>query len=142
MEVFRGAREALRRSDGWARSSGFRAGPIPKSGKLVSNFGKFPSRTSGNAPLCAMQKSPPIPSERQRRHARAPGKGSSTSRHEMLSKFRQTVARFRLYRHRSIQENMRFAAFFKIYQISKLKFLKFGKILQILRHLHFFNFFA
>ena len=37
-----------------------------------------------------------------------------------------------------LQENMRFAAFFKIYQILKLKFLKFDKILQILRHLHFF----
>ena len=43
------------------------------------------------------------------------------------------VARFRLYRLRFLQENMRFAAFFKIYQILKLKFLKFDKILQILR---------
>ena len=33
---------------------------------------------------------------------------------------------------------MRFAAFFKIYQILKLNFLKFDKILQILRHLQFF----
>merc|ERR1712182_166422 len=35
---------------------------------------------------------------------------------------------------------MRFAAFFKIYQILKLKFLKFDKIkiLQILRHLQLF----
>ena len=30
---------------------------------------------------------------------------------------RQNVARFRLYRRRSLQVNMRFAAFFKIYQI-------------------------
>ena len=37
-----------------------------------------------------------------------------------------------------LQENMRFAAFFKIYQILNLKFLKFDKILQILRHLQFF----
>ena len=51
---------------------------------------------------------------------------------------RSNVARFRLYRHRFLQENMRFAAFFKIYQILKLKFLKFDKILQILRHLQFF----
>ena len=29
-------------------------------------------------------------------------------------KFRQNVARFRLYRHRFLKENMRFAAFFKI----------------------------
>ena len=34
------------------------------------------------------------------------------SRHEMLSKFRQNVARFRLYRHRSLQVNARFSAFF------------------------------
>ena len=46
---------------------------------------------------------------------------------QFLAKFRQNVARFRLYRHRFLQENMRFAAFFKIYQIIKLKFLKFGK---------------
>ena len=48
------------------------------------------------------------------------------------------VARFRLYRLRFLQENMRFAAFFKIYKILKLNFLKFDKILQILRHLQFF----
>ena len=54
------------------------------------------------------------------------------------AKFRQNVARFRLYRHRFLQENMRFAAFFKIYQILKLKFLKFGNILQILQHLQNF----
>ena len=45
-----------------------------------------------------------------------------------LAKFRQNVARFRLYRLRFLQENMRFAAFLKIYQILKLKFLKFDKI--------------
>ena len=39
-------------------------------------------------------------------------------RHDGRSaKFRQNVARFRLYRHRFLQENTRFAAFFKIYQI-------------------------
>ena len=52
-------------------------------------------------------------------------------RERRLAKFRQNVARFRLYRLRFLQENMRFAAFFKIYQILKLKFLKFDKILQI-----------
>ena len=57
---------------------------------------------------------------------------------QISAKFRRNFARFRLYRRRSLQENMRFAAFFKIYQILKLKFLKFDKILQILRHLHFF----
>ena len=47
-------------------------------------------------------------------------------------------ARSRLYQSEILQENMRFTAFFKIYQILKLKFLKFDKILQILRHLQFF----
>ena len=53
-------------------------------------------------------------------------------RERRLAKFRQNVARFRLYRLRFLQENMRFAAFFKIYQIINLKFLKFDKFLQIL----------
>ena len=48
-------------------------------------------------------------------------------RERRLAKFRQNVARFRLYRLRFLQENMRFAAFCKIYQIIKLKILKFGK---------------
>ena len=48
------------------------------------------------------------------------------------------IARFELYRHRFLQENMRFAAFFKIYQIIKLNFLKFGNILQILQLLQNF----
>ena len=54
------------------------------------------------------------------------------------AKFWQNVARFRLYGHRFLQENTRFAAFFKIYQIIKLTFLKSGKILQILRRLQNF----
>ena len=66
------------------------------------------------------------------RPPRCPGLSGSC---QFLAKFRQNVARFRLYRHRFLQLNMRFAAFFKIYQILKLKFLKFGKNLQILRHL-------
>ena len=63
---------------------------------------------------------------------------SASPSERRLAKFRQNVARFRLYRLRFLQENMRFAAFFKIYQILKLKFLKFDKILQILRRLQFF----
>ena len=62
--------------------------------------------------------------------ATRPGSGSCP----LLTKFQQIVARFRLYRHRFFQLNMRFAAFFEIYQIFKLIFLKFGKIWQILRH--------
>ena len=72
-----------------------------------------------------------------RRRADVPLRGGDV-RERRLAKFRQNVARFRLYRLRFLQENMRFAAFFKIYQILKLKFLKFDKILQILRHLQFF----
>ena len=34
-----------------------------------------------------------------------------------ICQFLANFARFRLYRHRSLQENTRFAAFFKIYQI-------------------------
>ena len=64
---------------------------------------------------------------------RGPARGAQTPlrggdvRERRLAKFRQNVARFRLYRLRFLQENMRFAAFFKIYQILKLKFLKFDK---------------
>ena len=70
---------------------------------------------------------------------RGPSGSRTGRRHDGRSaKFRQNVARFRLYRHRFLQENTRFAAFFKIYQIIKLKFLKFVKSLQILRHLQMF----
>ena len=64
--------------------------------------------------------------------------GPAARRDGRSAKFWQNVARFRLSRLRFLQENMRFAAFFKIYQILKLTFLKFEKILQILRHLQFF----
>ena len=37
--------------------------------------------------------------------------------HFFGAKLWQNFARFRLYRHRSLQENTRFAVFFKIYQI-------------------------
>ena len=67
-----------------------------------------------------------------------PARPGGDVRERRLAKFRQNVARFRLYRLRFLQENMRFAAFFKIYQILKLNFLKFDKSLQIFRHLQFF----
>ena len=58
------------------------------------------------------------------RDRREPRDGADAERQEpvgfrerRLAKFRQNVARFRLYRHRFLQVNMRFAAFFKIYQI-------------------------
>ena len=58
----------------------------------------------------------------------------------VVTNFWQNFARFRLYRRRSLQVNMRFAAFkiFKIYQILQLKFLKIGDFLQILQHLQNF----
>ena len=73
---------------------------------------------------------------RAQHFAACPGRSGAGGdvRERRLAKFRQNVARFRLYRLRFLQENMRFAAFFKIYQILKLKFLKFDKILQISRH--------
>ena len=46
-----------------------------------------------------------------------PRGSTSPAAHEILSTCRQHVARFRLYRHRSLQENTRSSAFFKIYQI-------------------------
>ena len=52
--------------------------------------------------------------------------------------FGKNVARFQLYWHRFLQENTRFAAFFKLYKIISLQFLKYGKILQILQHLQKF----
>ena len=45
------------------------------------------------------------------------GVSAGDVRERRLAKFRQNVARFRLYRLRFLQENMRFAAFFKIYKI-------------------------
>ena len=75
----------------------------------------------------------PVP--RGQRSGGSAGRGWQNPR---LAKFRQNVDRFRLYRLRFLQVNMRLTAFFKIYQILKLKFLKFDKILQILRHLQFF----
>ena len=63
------------------------------------------------------------------------------ARERRLAKFRQKVARFRLYRLRFLQQNTRFTAFFKIrfYQIINLKFLKFRKKkYKFLRHLQNF----
>ena len=46
-----------------------------------------------------------------------PGQGGGRRHNGRSAKFRQNGARFRLYRHRFLQVNMRFAAFFKIYKI-------------------------
>ena len=84
------------------------------------------SPPSAAPPLPPPEQPPPDPARAGRRIGR---------RHDGRSaKFRQNVARFRLYRHRFLQENTRFAAFFKVYQIILLKYLKFSKLLQILRH--------
>ena len=94
---------------------------------------------NGSAAACAaVEKLREWGDDRQGAVTAAPLLERQDVRERRLAKFRQNVARFRLYRLRFLQENMRFAAFFKIYQILKLKFLKFDKILQILRHLQFF----
>ena len=61
-------------------------------------------------------------------HGQRRGAGGDV-RERRLAKFRQHVARFRLYRHGFLQVNTRFAAFLKIYQIITLNFFE---ILQIL----------
>ena len=50
--------------------------------------------------------------------------GGTFTMYQKRDKISANVARFRLYRHRFLQENMRFAAFFKIYQILKLNFFE------------------
>ena len=97
----------------------------PKTSNILPKFCQPTGPTGPTETLSAEE------ARRQRTHG-------GDVRERRLAKFRQNVARFRLYRLRFLQENMRFAAFFKIYQILKLKFLKFDKILQILRHLQFF----
>ena len=92
----------------------------------------FPSVARGSGSSCRLRAS-----RRRACRSRAALRRHGV-RERRLAKFRQNVARFRLYRLRFLQENMRFAAFFKIYQILELKFLKFDKSLQILRHLQFF----
>ena len=97
-----------------------------------ANFPNFANQAAAMAPSCAP--GPP---------AICGGSPSGTSLSDGAAGCckpfrRENVVRFRLYRHRFLQENMRFAAFFKIYQILKLKFLKFNKFLQILRHLQLF----
>ena len=95
---------------------------------FVRNFKPVDSELAANMPDVSAP-----PSRAHDLHPGVPLRGGDV-RERRLTKFRQNVARFRLYRHRFLQQNMRFAAFFKIYQILKLKFLKFDKILQILRH--------
>ena len=114
--------------------------------KNLQNFANFPNFPNPNpnppgrsARAHRRPRPGPGPAERPAgRFRRRRGGGRSTRRAHHFGQFRQNLARFRLYRLRFLQENMRFAAFCKIYQILKLKFLKFDKILQILRHLQFF----
>ena len=66
----------------------------------------------------------PEPQRLRGPHRRGESRCSWTRRvvAKFMAKFGQHVARFRLYRHRSLQVNTRFAAFFKIYQISRWSF--------------------
>ena len=79
-------------------------GPIPGS------TGARTGRARRRGPRRRRRRAAP----RRRRRAGTPAAGHQR---RDLGKFRQNVARFWLYRHRFLQENMRFAAFFKIYQI-------------------------
>ena len=99
--------------------------------KNLQNFRKMHfSRRAVSLPPAGRSTPSRRPTRRRSRPPPAsPGRaGSGDVRERRLAKFRQNVARFRLYRLRFLQENMHFAAFFKIYQILKLKFLKFDKI--------------
>ena len=108
----------------------------------ANRFWSIPTRPSADPPppsrwrsrqsyACGRRRPPPMTLRRWTRR--------------VVANFWQNFARFRLYRRRSLQENTRFSAFFKIYQIIQLKFLKFGNILQILQHLQnfaeFYNFY-
>ena len=85
------------------------------------------SKNTFSSPGCrnaAEAAGPPQPSAPQHgAQRRGPGPAPASPirggdvRQRRLAKIRQNVARFRLYRLRFLQENMRFAAFFKIYQI-------------------------
>ena len=112
------------------------------------HFRKFENSASASRPGAHARGAAPsagdlrrVPEEgrqEQRRHRPRRVRHGGDVRERRLAKFRQNVARFRLYRLRFLQQNMRSTAVFKIYQILKLKFLKIDKIWQILRHLQFF----
>ena len=96
---------------------------------------KRKQRSTSSRNVRAKKKNYPRPERRRSRAARPIATPWAATRRRAEAEFRQNAARFRLYRLRFLQLNMRFAAFFKIYLILKLKFLKFDKILQFLRHL-------
>ena len=110
--------------------------PVKNLQKKIQNFAKFANFADPN-PLTPLSRRTgggatrwtPRAAASRRTSRRAAPRGPPPS--SELAKFRQNVARFRLYRHRFLQENTRFAASFKIYQILKLKYLKSGNILQI-----------
>ena len=106
--------------------------------KNLQNFCKF-CKILQNLPILLTRRTPPRSSTSSRRSAArscsssrtastpSSRRSSSAAPHgsrrspwratgaRQLAKFRQIVARFRLYRLRFLQENMRFSAFFKIY---------------------------
>ena len=79
---------------------------LPKNGKLpYGSASALPRRwRSARSSACT----PAAASGHERRERRL------RDRFQFLAKFRQNVARFRLYRRRSFQVTTRFAAFFKI----------------------------
>ena len=104
----------------------------------LKDFANFPNFANPNLGVGAEGAPVRLPELRAPRGGAGAGRGDlgpERGAAPVFGKFRHNVARFRLYRHRFLQENTRFAAFFKIYQIIQLQFLKYGKFLQILQHL-------
>ena len=76
--------------------------------------------SSSSSRLNEVERRPAGPTKKEQSQvgSRPSGVGKGRRHDGRSARFRQNVARFRLYRRRFLQENTRFAAFFKIYQIS------------------------
>ena len=123
---------------------------LQKYCKIFANFANLSSATAQRedqricqdrrAMACSWPKRPGMP--REPSHQSVKSHLCRVGQRRPVGKISANLARFRLYRHGSLQENTRFAAFFKFYQIIKLNFLKFGKSLQICHIKKFCKMFA
>ena len=110
--------------------------------EIAAIAGSCPEKEDLRADGCAPRARPPDegasaarPSSASSRAAPAPAR----RRHDGRSaKFRQNVARFRLYRHRTLQANTRFSAFFKNLPDYLAEIFEIWQFLQILQHLQNF----
>ena len=116
----------------------FFIGAIRPCARKLQNLGYGPvgGCRRGSAPIPSSQLRSPVRTVPGRLGGRAPGICARSSANGAAcngrsAKLQQNLARFRLYRHRSLQVNMRLSPFFKIYQIFNLKFLKFGKFCRL-----------